>query len=327
MIEKFGKKGFKEIKKLMKKLDKRETSLSKQEDLLIFEKKRNLALEEELAEERSKVEKLAIDLSLTNDSKERASKDLTLANDSLDKLKSSYGELQESFSCLEVKYKDLEVNYSTLWDSTSSQSKATLDPNASTSEGCAKCYNVDINACLTNISKLEDTIKAKDGQIKRLNMLVSQGYCNDEKPKGKHNYTTWRHPKVTDGLGHIRGDKVNGRNIIKGKEHVNFVRPTNLGELMDVAHGVTKSGVCKDTTPKAKVDKKGKTKVKAKDTHEPSPSYTNDYMVTMDDNNKIVVKYVGAYTKKAILRSVWVPRMFSTNLKGPKSFWVTKPRA
>jgi hypothetical protein len=36
MIKKFGKKGFKEIKKLMKELEKRDTSLSKQEDLLIL---------------------------------------------------------------------------------------------------------------------------------------------------------------------------------------------------------------------------------------------------------------------------------------------------
>jgi hypothetical protein len=96
---------------------------------------------------------------------------------------------------------------------------------------------------------------------------------------------------------------------------------------MDVAHGVKKDGVSKDTTPRVKVDKKAKSKVKAKVIHEPSPSYTNDYMVTMDENNKMVVKSVGAYTKKNILRSVWVPRMFSANLKGPKSFWVPKPRA
>jgi hypothetical protein len=38
-------------------------------DLLILEKERNLALEKSLAEEKVKVEKLAIDLSLTNDSK------------------------------------------------------------------------------------------------------------------------------------------------------------------------------------------------------------------------------------------------------------------
>jgi hypothetical protein len=62
-------------------------------------------------------------------------------------------------------------------------------------------------------------------------------------------------------------------------------------------------------------------------THEPSPSYTTDYMVIMDHNGKIVVKYVGAYTKKAILRSVWVPKVNPSNPQRPKSFWVPKFKA
>jgi hypothetical protein len=77
MIKEFGKKCFKEIKKLMEKLEKKEC-LDRQEDLLIVEKERNLALEKALAEEKVKVEKLAIDLSLANDSKERMSKETTL---------------------------------------------------------------------------------------------------------------------------------------------------------------------------------------------------------------------------------------------------------
>ena len=62
MINEFGKKGFKQIKKLMKKLEKKIESLEKQEDLLILEKDRNLALEEELVKEKEKVEKLAMNL-------------------------------------------------------------------------------------------------------------------------------------------------------------------------------------------------------------------------------------------------------------------------
>ena len=58
--------------------------------------------------------------------------------------------------------------------------------------------------------------------------------------------------------------------------------------------------------------------------HEPSPSYTRDYMVTIDHNSKIMVKYVVAYAKKKILRSAWVPKMYPSNLQGPKSIWVPK---
>jgi hypothetical protein len=90
---------------------------------------------------------------------------------------------------------------------------------------------------------------------------------------------------------------------------------------MNFAHGVT-------TTIPSQVKKKVEAPKKPKVTmHEPSPSYTIDYMVSMDHNGKIMVKYVGAYTKKAIVRSVWVPKVYPSNLQGPKSFWVPKFQA
>ena len=63
--------------------------------MLILEKERNLALEESLAKEKDKVEKLAMDLSLAKDSNLRMSKDHALANDSLANLKNANSELQE----------------------------------------------------------------------------------------------------------------------------------------------------------------------------------------------------------------------------------------
>jgi hypothetical protein len=82
MIKKFGKKGHKEIKKLLDKLEEKKEIIHEQEDLLILEKERNLSLEKSLAEERAKVEKLTTDLSLANDSNKRMSKDYTLTNES-----------------------------------------------------------------------------------------------------------------------------------------------------------------------------------------------------------------------------------------------------
>ena len=52
----------------MEKLEKKKEMLREQEELLILEKERNLALEESLAKEKDKVEKLAMDLYLANDS-------------------------------------------------------------------------------------------------------------------------------------------------------------------------------------------------------------------------------------------------------------------
>jgi hypothetical protein len=59
----------------LKKLEKKEVSLHEQEDFLILEKERNLALERRLAEEAAKVDKMTTDLSLENESNKRMSMD------------------------------------------------------------------------------------------------------------------------------------------------------------------------------------------------------------------------------------------------------------
>jgi hypothetical protein len=208
MIKNFGKKGHKEIKKLLDKLEKKKEILHEQEDLLILEKERNLALEKSLAKEKAKLEKLTTDLSLANDSNKRMSKDYTLANESLAYLKATQSELQSSLSCLTEKYKTLEANYSSLWESTKATSSAILNSSASTSKGCSICPNIDMNALKTNHARLEKKIKSKDKEIARLNMLITQG-----------NIGTKSIPKVVDkqGLEH-RKNKANGRVVVRGHE-------------------------------------------------------------------------------------------------------------
>jgi chromosome segregation ATPase len=224
MIREFGKKGFKEIKKLIEKLEKNKERLDRKEDLLILKKERNLALENALAKENVKLEKLAIDLFLTNDSKERMSKEITLINESLASLKATHSELQKSFLCLTTKYKSLEVSYNALSESTKTNSKATLNSNIFISEGCSRCYKIDVQACITNLAKLEKLIKAKDAQVERLNKLVRNGYEGDIKSEPKVVYKERRCSHKKDGLGHYNGGKVNDRNVVKGKECVMFTK-------------------------------------------------------------------------------------------------------
>ena len=151
-------------------------------------------------------------------------------------------------------------------------------------------------------------------------MIVKNGYEGNVKPKYKAIYKDGRYPTIKNGLGHHKGAKVNERKVVKGKEVLSFTKGGNLGELMDIAHGVTPLI--------STLNKKVEAPIKHKSTmHEPSPSYTTDCMVTMDHNGKIVVKYVGAYTKKKILRSVWVPKMYPSNLQRPNSIWVPKFQA
>jgi hypothetical protein len=171
------------------------------------------------------------------------------------------------------------------------------------------------------MAKLEKLIQAKDAQLERLNMLVKKGYEGNTKPKSMVNYKDGRFPNKKDGLGQYKRGKVNNRKVVKGKECVIFIKGANLDDLMNIAHGVT-------TTTPSQVKKKVEAPIKTKVvTHEPSPNYTTDYMVTMDHNGKIVVKYVGAYTKRAILMSVWVPKVYPSNPLRPKSFWVPKFKA
>lgn len=78
-----------------------------------------------------------------------------------------------------------------------------------------------------------------------------------------------------------------------------------------MAHGAPKSNFNKVTSTKVKDERKSNGKAKVNEVvQEPSPSYTTEYMVTMNHHGKLVVKYVGAYTKKFILRSVGTKDVF-----------------
>ena len=88
----------------------------------------------------------------------------------------------------------------------------------STSNGCSKCHKIDIQACVTNLAKLEELVKDKDCEIKRLKMIVKNGYEGNVKPKPKVIYKDGRYPTIKDGLGHYKGAKVNERKVVEGKE-------------------------------------------------------------------------------------------------------------
>jgi hypothetical protein len=121
--------------------------------------------------------------------------------------------------------------------------------------------------------------------------------------------------------------------VVKGHEIPLWNKGGYLNTIMDIAHGVTTSTTTKDM-PNVVNTTKGNggvnTPPKASKNvveHKPSPNYTCDYIVTLDHNGKMVVKYIRAYTMKAMRKSVWVPKVYASNLQGPKSFWVPKPKA
>jgi prefoldin subunit 5 len=236
------------------------------------------------------------------------SKDYTLANESLASLKVTHSELQSSLSSLTEKYKTLEANFSSLWESTKATPSKRLDSSASTSKNCSSCSNIDINALKTNHARIEEKIKSKDKEIARLNMLITQG-----------NICAKSIPKIVDkqGLGHRKNNKANGRVVVKGHEIPLWNKGGYLNTIMDIAHGVTTSTTTKEM-PKMVNTTKGNGGVNSPPKaskivveHKPSSNYTCDYIVTLDHNGKMVVKYVGAYTMKAMRKSVWVPKVYA----------------
>jgi hypothetical protein len=56
---------------------------------------------------------------------------------------------------LQKTHKDLEVQFDALWSSTSSTPSSDSDrAKASTSNGCERCYNIDVNALFANGQQL-----------------------------------------------------------------------------------------------------------------------------------------------------------------------------
>ena len=118
-----------------------------------------------------KVEKLTVELSLANDSIGKLTKKYSSVNDLVASLKNEKSITQKSLASLKEKYRNLELNYSSLWASTSTSPKATKDSNVSTSNGCKRCYKIDVNAYATNLVELEK----KDKEIHRLKMILKNG--------------------------------------------------------------------------------------------------------------------------------------------------------
>ena len=162
---------------------------------------------------------------------------------------------------------------------------------------------------------------AKDAQIHKLNMLVGKGNLKPKSDFESHPAYSMaqRFPSIHDGFGYTRGNNTNGSKIVNGKSIPLWKKGANLGDLMNMAHRGTKMSVDQG---KNKVENTTKVNTSNKNVSSPiSHNYSIDYTVVIQ-NGKMVVKYIGAHTRK--LRSGWVPKMAYSNLQGPKQVWVPK---
>jgi hypothetical protein len=146
------------IKGLMKQVGVRDELLEQQEELLIQERKWNEELKKILALEKGKVEKL--------------DQELAKRKEATCSLKSSIGALQGQHDVLQKTHRELEVQFDALWSSTSKTSSDPEAPQVSTSKGCERCYNLDVNASYSNVEQVlvgtcDEAIGKENDYLKR----------------------------------------------------------------------------------------------------------------------------------------------------------------
>ena len=89
--------------------------------------------------------------------------------------------LKKKYCDLDEKHKELELQYGILWDNNSNPSKAKETSTPSTSQGCEKCYNLDLNVYSSNLANMEALRK----EIARLNKMIASG-CMDDMTQNGH---------------------------------------------------------------------------------------------------------------------------------------------
>jgi hypothetical protein len=186
MINGFGKKATKRIMSLMKEIENRDGTLEVQEELFRLEREKTIALENFLVIEKKglkvqedllKEKELEI-LSLKKSQAKEAlivdelTRESFLAKDACNKLEGEKLELQKSFENLRTSHIALEVQLDNLKNNATTTSNDALSKSkASTSNGCCRCYKIDINACATNIVEMN----AMKKEIARLsNSLIDE---------------------------------------------------------------------------------------------------------------------------------------------------------
>jgi hypothetical protein len=176
------------------KLDNLDETLESQEKLFRLEREKFKTLEKHLTNERKENKRLEeslkakdsvlleVEESFTSEKREvnDLTKELFLVEDTHAKLKRDNEKLQESLTSLRAINTALEVKINTLLESSSNTCKSSKSSSPSTSNGCARCFNIDIQTYATNHAEMQ----AMKKEISRLTHLVQE----EEAPSHKQMY-------------------------------------------------------------------------------------------------------------------------------------------
>jgi hypothetical protein len=210
LIKQYGKSAATRMMKLIIKLDDLDETLESQEELFRLEREKSEALEKNLTNERMENKRLEeslkakdsilleVEESFTSEKRKvnDLTKKLSLVEDTHANLKRDNEKLQESLTSLQAIHTALEVKVNTLLESSSKACKSSRSSSPSTSNGCARCFNVDIQTCATNHAEMH----AMKKEITRLTQLVQE-----EAPPHKQVMKTNPSPRVGEFEKHTKG--------------------------------------------------------------------------------------------------------------------------
>ena len=175
----------------------RETSKTLDKDLA-YERKENKRIKDSLKTNENILLEIRELLTSEKEKVNDLTKKYSLVEDTNANLRSENAKLQESFTSLEAIHKALEVEHNITLESNSKASEKSNSYIPSTSNGCAHCYNIDIQTCATNHIEMN----AMKKEISRLTQLLQEEISpNEQSSKTNPDSRVGEFEKHTKGFG------------------------------------------------------------------------------------------------------------------------------
>jgi hypothetical protein len=283
-----------------------------QEDLLVKENKKFVKLKNIYALEVEKCENL--------------SKELDICNDSISRFRDVNASLNAKIE---------ELNSCNI--STSTIEHVTI---------CTRCRDVNVDAMNDHIAM----IKEQNDHIAKLNAKIAEHELENENFKFACSMLyNERRPSIKDGIGFQQGSQSNIKlnapkhklsNFVKGKAPMvqdregYILYPMNYPEHkirkiharkshIVSHHAYMYSNEASSSRHSTHIKMPKKKIVNASNEHSISFKTFDAFFVLTNKSGKIVAKYVGG-KHKSTKTCVWIPKVFVSNVKGPKTVWVPK---
>jgi hypothetical protein len=331
--------------------------LDSQEEFLIKENKKHVKVKNAYAQEVEKCENLTKELSMCHDLITNPRNENASLNATIDKLNESISSLRTENASLISKAKDLSVCNDSI--SCLRNENAILQAKIDELNVCKSSTSIvdHVTICTrcryVNVDDINDhlaLIKKQNDHIAQLTTKINEHEIENEKFKfARSMLYNGRHPGIKDGIGFQQGSnvKLNATkklsNFVKGKAPMvqdnegyilypanypkNKIRIIHARKPHTVSHHAfiykNEASSSRHSTH-VKMPRK-KTPTASNDHNISFKTFDASYVLTIK-SGKIVAKYVGC-KHKGSKTCVWVPKVLVSNVKGPKTVWVSKNKA